>query len=72
MAYKITHRSRDGYERVVHEDKSLDNSVGYMCAITTAEANRRNVHHSMTHPSFRTKSFSASAPDGGMYRLERA
>ena len=68
--FQIIHNAFDGAKKVVFEGAELENAVGYMCAIVAPDVKRRNVRHFMTHPSFRTKSFTASAPDGGMYRLE--
>lgn len=69
MTYQIDHRSRDGHQFLIHETRSLDDAVGYICAIAAPDLNRRNVRHMMTHPSFRTKSFTASSPGGGMFHL---
>lgn len=70
MIYQIRHRSFGGIEKTVYAGQNLEDAVGYMCAIVAPQVERRNVRHCMTHPSFLTKSFTASAPDRGMYRLE--
>lgn len=57
------------HEASIIFDGPLDTAIGYLCAIAPMELSRRNVKHSMTHWSFKTKSFACSAPNGGMFRL---
>jgi hypothetical protein len=71
MTYTITLRSFDGHKETVYVGDSLDEAVGYMCAITSAQVERRNVRHCMTHPSYRVKTFTASGLDGSMYELRQ-
>lgn len=49
----------------------LDEGAGYMAAIVATDTPHHWIKHAMTHPSyFGACSYSASAPGGGMYRME--
>ena len=73
MRYEIVERSRHGEERklfpVGDSPNTLENAVGYLCALTVAAVDRRTVRHSLTHWSFATKSFTCSGLNGSMLTL---
>ena len=46
----------------------LDDGVGYMAAIVAADVPRHWIKHAMTRHG--VHSYTASAPGGGMYRME--
>lgn len=73
MRYEIVERSRHGEERklfpVGDSPNTIENAVGYLVALTTADVKRSTVHHSLRQG---LGSFTCSGMNGSMLRLQVA